>query len=69
MHALAAHPSQPDVAAGFGSGKLRIFHVPTTSLIQEFQLHEDGISEVRVARAQHMCTRTGVRPLSQTMCP
>lgn len=46
VQCLACHPSQSDVACGFRNGKVRVFHVPTTSLIQEHQLHQGGVCEV-----------------------
>jgi hypothetical protein len=46
VQSLACHPTQPDVACGFSNGKLRVFHIPTTSLIQEQQLHQGGIFQV-----------------------
>jgi hypothetical protein len=48
IHAIACHPLQPEVAIGFGDGKMRIFHVPSTSLVQEHQLHEQAVSQVKL---------------------
>lgn len=46
IQSLACHPSQPDVAVGFANGRIRVFHVPTTTLIQEHQLHRGGVMQV-----------------------
>lgn len=43
---MQCHPQQDDVACGFSSGIVRVFHVPTTSLIKEFKLHRSGVKQV-----------------------
>ena len=49
--ALAYHPTAPVVAVGFDSGYVRIFDIPSTSLLHEFKQHTSSVGCVAYARA------------------
>ncbi|KAG2423007.1 hypothetical protein HXX76_015605 [Chlamydomonas incerta] len=40
------HPSHHELAAGFANGRLRVFDVPSTTLLQEHHQHRAGITEL-----------------------
>ncbi|KAG2447660.1 hypothetical protein HYH02_007576 [Chlamydomonas schloesseri] len=40
------HPSHHELAAGFANGRLRVFDVPSTTLLQEHHQHRAGICEL-----------------------